>query len=111
MGVFTPIVNKGPFRPGGAPHITTSSTHRPYENGLAERKHRSLKERAATLMASAGFGWKGYAFAYAQAARIENLLTTTIPVPRTRDTTRGVPLEKRVSVTTPRRDASTRSEP
>jgi len=100
VGVFTRvgtepyIVTHGPFRQGGAPHITTSDPQRPRENGLPERKHRSSKALATTLLISGGFGWKGYSHAYPHAVMMENLLTTTIPVPGTRDTVRGVPFER-----------------
>ena len=79
--------------PGGrrAPRATTSDTLRQYENGLAERRHQSLKAKAKTLMDDAGFGWKAYGHAYRYAAAIENLITTTVPIAGTTKTRQAVP--------------------
>ena len=83
-----PAVEKiaGGFAQHGAPRGTTSDTYRPYENGLAERRHQILKNRAKALMSDAGLGWKAYAHAYRCAAASENLVATTLPITGTRDT-------------------------
>jgi len=74
-----------------APRATTSDTLRQYENGLAERRHQSLKAKARTLMDDAGFGWKAYGHAYRYAAAMENLVTTTVPIAGATSTRQFVP--------------------
>ena len=81
----------GGFARHGAPRGTTSDTYRPHENGLAERRHQTLKARAKALMDEAGVGWKGYGHAYRCAAASENLVSTTIPVTGTRTVRQATP--------------------